>query len=135
MLIKEIKAEDTWKLRREVMWPNENLDYVRLVEDDQGIHFGLTDHDKLISVVSLFIKDNSAQFRKFATAKGEQGKGYGTILLRFVMDKVQDLNIDRIWCNAREERSVFYEKFGMKETNQRFVKGGLKYVIMEKNFP
>lgn len=65
-------------LRHEVMWPDEDFDYIKLKDDDAGIHFGLFKENMLISVVSLFVDKDEAQFRKFATLKSEQGKGYGS---------------------------------------------------------
>lgn len=132
MLIKEIKAEDTWELRRSVMWPTKSLEYVKLDDDSIGQHFGLFSHTKLVSVVSLFIEDNKAQFRKFATDTNEQGKGYGTALLTFVFNKLVQEGVTLIWCNARTDKVAFYKRFGMQETNQRFDKGGISYTIMER---
>ena len=79
--IREIKAEDTWPMRHKVMWPDQPLDYVILPQDEEGLHYGLFKEDKLISVISLFINQEEAQFRKFATATEAQGKGYGSALL------------------------------------------------------
>ncbi len=41
MIIKEIDHKDTWYLRQEVMWPDQALDFVKLKDDDKGIHFAL----------------------------------------------------------------------------------------------
>ena len=38
-----------------------------LQDDEDGLHFGLFNKEKLVSVVSLFIDGEEAQFRKFAT--------------------------------------------------------------------
>jgi hypothetical protein len=37
MLIKAIQAEDTWELRRQVMWPDKEIDYVKLNDDSSGL--------------------------------------------------------------------------------------------------
>ena len=44
----------------------------------------------------------------------------------------QNQNIQSIWCNARSDKTTFYKKFGMLETDKTFNKGGIDYVIMEK---
>ena len=88
--------------------------------------------EELISVISLFIENREAQFRKFATLQKYQGKGYGTQLLGFVFDQTIDYQVNMIWCNARADKTYFYQKFGMRETDNTFVKGGIDYVIMEK---
>lgn len=130
----KIEASETWELRHRVMWSNKPLEYVKLPEDEKGIHFGLKKDEKLISVVSLFIENNQAQFRKFACEISEQNKGYGSKLLRYMFEQISNYEINRVWCNARINKTSYYKKFRMKETNQTFTKGGIDYVIMEKMF-
>lgn len=131
--ITKIEKEKVWKLRHKVMWPDRDLDYVKLEDDHLGIHFGLFKENMLISVISLFINNEVCQFRKFATLQTEQGKGYGSTLLDYVMNEAMDCGVKRIWCNARKNKLGFYKKFGLQDTNYSFNKGGKAYVIMEKN--
>lgn len=131
--ITKIGKEKAWELRHKVMWPDRSFDYIRLDDDDLGIHFGLYKGNILISVISLFINNEEAQFRKFATLQDEQGKGYGSALLDFVLLEAQKLGVKRIWCNARENKVNFYRKFGLEESDYKFTKGGKAYVIMEKD--
>lgn len=132
ILIQPITAYQTWPLRHEVMWPNMPLDYVKLPNDEHGIHYGLFEDGELISVVSLFVIDGAAQFRKFATSIDKQGKGFGTQLLSFLMNEVKTLDVSRVWCNARSDKTSFYHKFGLKETAHSFVKSGQSYIVMER---
>ena len=131
--IKEISALDTRPLRHAVMWPNMPMDYIVLPHDEQGIHFGLFSNDTLIAVASLFIENNIAQFRKLATAKAEQGKGYGSQLLSHLIAYAEDKKVNKIWCNARTDKKEFYLKFGLEITNIVFRKHEIDYVVMEKN--
>lgn len=132
--IKVIHAKETHHLRHQVMWPNKPPEFVILDNDEEGIHFGLLKDSIIISVVSLFIENNTAQFRKFATKISEQGSGYGSILLTHVINVVsKDKKVDKLWCNARVDKTIFYEKFGMTQTTKTFSKGNIQYVIMEKN--
>ncbi|MEM7375324.1 MAG: GNAT family N-acetyltransferase [Bacteroidota bacterium] len=130
--ITEITAEETYDLRQRVMWPDRPLSYIQLKDDKTGIHYGLWENDRLLSVISLFIHGEEAQFRKFATEKSEQGKGYGTRLLSHLMEEVSRKHLTRIWCNARADKTGFYRKFGMQETPTTFQKGGIAYRIMER---
>jgi GNAT superfamily N-acetyltransferase len=133
MLIEEIKASETWEIRRQVMWPDKPVDYVKLADDDDGFHFGLFEGNELISVISLFINNQKGQFRKFATKKEKQGRGYGSALLNFIFERAKEYDLDYIWCNARNTKAAFYEKFGMRKTHSTFLKGGITYVVMDKN--
>lgn len=133
-IIEEIRAEETLSIRHKVMWPHRSIDYVRLPNDTQGKHFGLFIEAKMVSVISLFIENNKAQFRKFATLHQYQGKGFGTILLKEIMRMVIYYNLNSVWCNARIDKSNYYAKFGMSLTDTKFFKGGIEYVVMERKF-
>ncbi|MFA9560152.1 GNAT family N-acetyltransferase [Evansella sp. AB-rgal1] len=131
--IKEIQKEEAWELRHIVMYPHKDLEYVKVKEDHEGIHYGLFQEETLISCISLFIKNEEAQFRKFATLQQEQGKGYGSLLLEYVMKEAEMCGVKKIWCNARVNKTLFYQIFGLHETNQYFRKGEIDYIIMEKS--
>jgi GNAT superfamily N-acetyltransferase len=133
MQIKEITARETWQLRRDVMWPEQSINYVQLPEDKSGRHFGLYLSGELVSVVSLFVAGQRAQFRKFATLPQHQGKGYGTALLQYLILQAATQGITQLWCNARQEKTAFYKRFGLQETIHTFSKGGKNYIVMEKS--
>ncbi|MEO9802513.1 MAG: GNAT family N-acetyltransferase [Reichenbachiella sp.] len=133
MEIRSISYEMTWSIRQAAMWPNESIAYVMLPNDKEGSHFGLFVNDQMVSVISIFITDGHAQFRKFATLDAEQGKGYGSKLLNHIFLELAKSEITKVWCNARADKTDFYERFGMIQTEKRFDKGGINYVIMEKS--
>ena len=87
--------------------------------------------ETLVSVISLFIDGDDAQFRKFATLADQQGKGLGSALLEHLIKEAQSRGVRRLWCNARVDKTGFYERFGMTTTDHTFSKGGIDYVIME----
>jgi len=132
MTIKEVPIENILTIRREVMWPDKDIDFVKVKGDDKAIHLGVYKNGKVVSIVSIYITKNNLQFRKFATLKNEQKKGYGTLLLKEIFKLSSKKNIDHIWCNARKNKSSFYEKFGLISTGKEFFKSGKSYIIMEK---
>ena len=131
--IQRISFEKTWPIRHRVMWPDQAIDYVVLEHDQQGEHFGVLKTVRLISVIYLFITGNKAQFRKFATEQQEQGKGYGSQLLNYLIKYARTQNISILWCNARKDKIAYYQKFGFQLTEQTFSKGGLAYIVLEKH--
>jgi GNAT superfamily N-acetyltransferase len=131
MVIKEIKPSDTWQIRHQVMWPDLPFEFVQLAEDDLGLHFGFFINEKLVSIVSCFISNDEMQFRKLATLEEYQGKGVASALLSFIFELAKEKGIKKIWCNARSNKTSFYEKFKMKTTDQKFVKSGQEFIIME----
>lgn len=116
------------------MWPEKDIEYVKLKDDSVGRHFGLFISDKLVSVISIFENRNSVQFRKFATLQELQGKGYGTMLLNFVLEEVKIRGAKTLWCNARKSKVFFYKGFGLEEIGEAATKEGIEYVTMSKNF-
>ncbi|XRG78810.1 GNAT family N-acetyltransferase [Rossellomorea sp. GAMAL-10_SWC] len=130
--IRQVKKEDVWKIRHKVMWADQPFYYIKLKDDALGVHYGLFEGFTLISVISIFITNGECQFRKFATLQQEQGRGYGSKLLNYVIKEVQNNSVKKIWCNARKNKVSFYKKFGLIVTNTSFIKDGKDYVIMEK---
>lgn len=132
--IKQITSNETIAIRHKVMWPNMSLEYVKLPNDESARHFGLFVNGEIISIISLFKENNEIQFRKFATLIEFQGLGYGTILLKNIIDLIKKEGITKLWCNARIEKSKFYEKFNLKLASEKFKKDGIDYVVMEQQF-
>jgi len=131
-LIKDAPLEDVLEMRREVMYPAFSIEQVRLKDDEEGNHFGLYVDGELIAVISVFVRNNIMQFRKFATKEAYQGKGFGTQLLEYVMKLAKEQRCITIWCNARVSAKKFYEKFGMHVTGGTWLQDGHEFIKMEK---
>ena len=130
--IEQIPLELALQMRHKAMYPDKNPEAVRLAADEDGIHFGLFDNNQLISVVSWFRhNETEAQFRKLATLKEYRNSGYGTALLNYIVDFSRGDGIHRLWCNARENALNFYKKLGFTETQNRFKKDDMQYIIIQ----
>ena len=132
--IKEIKPSETLDLRHRILSPNKSVDSIILAEDDSGQHFGLFKDGQLISAISLFIENDTAQFRKFATETSEQNKGYGSILLNHIVEESIKNKVKNLWCNARVTALGFYEKFGFEVVSEKWIANDIEYVKMERTF-
>jgi phosphoribosylformimino-5-aminoimidazole carboxamide ribotide isomerase len=132
MEIKPVPLADIWAMRQTVMYPQESLEFVKLPDDEAGLHWGLYVRDELVSVVSVFEQYGQVQFRKFATVAHLQGKGYGTALLQYVLEWAKRKGKKSIWCNARLSATGIYKKFGMQATGDTWQKYGLAFIKMEK---
>jgi len=129
-----ITTEQTIPIRHQAMWPDKPVDFVRIPNDNEGQHFGIEMNNELVAIISLFVKNGEAQFRKFATVKKHQGKGIGSYLLNEIIERAQHKNLQRIWCNARVDKADFYHRFGLETTTQTYTKGGIDFVVMERWF-
>ena len=134
MIISEAPYEDVLVLRRQVMYPDKDIEFVKLPDDDRGLHIGVYENNDLVSVMSIFLHGRDVQFRKLATRREMQGKGYATALMEWLISYANDLKLDRLWCNARSEATDFYKKFGYSETDEFFSKNGYDYIVMERKF-
>ncbi|KQB39369.1 GNAT family N-acetyltransferase [Flavobacterium aquidurense] len=131
MKIKGIEASQTWQIRHEVMWPDMPFEFVQLEEDALGLHFGVFESEKLVSIISCFITNDEMQFRKLATLEDFQGKGIASKLINHILELAKQKNLRKVWCNARSNKKTFYEKFGMIDTGEIFSKEGQEFTIME----
>jgi predicted GNAT family N-acyltransferase len=130
--IEQIRPELTWKLRRDVMYPDQKIPEMAMPEDKDGYHFAAFKDNYIVGVVSLFHEGTNFQFRKFAVATEEQGKGTGTILLNYVLDFTIAMGAKRIWCNSRVTAIGFYQRFGLVQTGKTYSNIGIDYEVMEK---
>lgn len=133
-MINEVAYADVLEIRHKVMYPDKDKDYVILPDDDKGLHIGYYKEGVLVSVLSLFLNNRELQFRKFATLPEYQGQGYGTELVKWVLDYAKDMQFDRVWCNSRIKKTDFYKKFDFVETDEVFEKDGRKFIILERKF-
>ena len=132
MTIREVPLETVWRLRQEVLYPDRDIERLKLAEDAEGKHWGVYLGGEPVSVISFFQADGICRFRKFATRKEHQGKGYGSMLLRHVMDQAEAGGARSIWCNARTTASALYKRFGMEAVGSPWKDSGHMYVRMEK---
>lgn len=131
MEIRSIQASQTWEIRHKVMWPHQPFEFVQLEEDNFGLHFGVFDQEKLVSIVSCFTVGDEMQFRKLATLEEYQGNGIASLMLNHILKLAKDKGLRKVWCNARSNKKSFYEKFGMRDTGKHFSKSGQEFSIME----
>ncbi|MCF6222676.1 MAG: GNAT family N-acetyltransferase [Flavobacteriaceae bacterium] len=125
--IKEIKAEDTVGIRKEVLRKNMDLSAQFTGDHDvDTIHVGLYDNDVLACVVSFmhvnYMDTNKKQYqlRGMATKEKFQGKGFGKKLLEKSEEILKSKNTKIIWCNVRVKALGFYIKLGFNTIGNSF---------------
>ena len=134
MIISEAPYQDVLIMRQQVMYPDQDIEFVKLPDDGLGLHIGVYENEELMSVMSVFLHGREVQFRKLATRTDMQGKGYASALMQWLIDYANDMKFDRLWCNARTGATDFYKKFSYIETDNHFSQNGYDYVVMERKF-
>ncbi|MGX5852422.1 GNAT family N-acetyltransferase [Dyadobacter jiangsuensis] len=130
--IQKVSTDDLMEIRHLVLWPDKPREFVKVPEDESGIHFGLYFEGALVSVISLFGDAQCIRFRKFATLPALQGKGLGSRLLQHAIMYAQTQGYTRMWCDARTEALGFYERFGFKKFSDPFFKEHIEYYKIER---
>ncbi len=132
--MKQVDCESVLDIRQKVMYPEKSRDFVRVENDENGMHFGCFVGSEMIGVISLLVKDEKAQFRKFAVLEMHQGNGYGSHMLEHVLKLSRKYDVRKVWCNARKNAQGLYRKYGFLEVeNSQKIKNGIEYAEMYLN--
>ncbi|AJR05187.1 N-acetyltransferase [Photobacterium gaetbulicola] len=130
MNITEISAEQTLPIRHQVLWPHESIEFCRVPDDADGLHYGVYTDGRLVCVASVFVSGEQARLRKFATLPQYQGKGIGSAVIEAVLTELKGRGVRYFWCDARKSAGGFYQRFGMEPEGERFYKGDVPYFKM-----
>ncbi|KAF8073370.1 hypothetical protein FPV67DRAFT_741263 [Lyophyllum atratum] len=147
LICRSITVDETLQLRHSVLWPDKPISHVSLPEDEHGLHIGafIPLYDYPIAVISLFVESlpinnevfnqddtqRQARFRKFACDPAFQGRGIGSKLLQFSIERARsEFDSAIVWCDARTSTAQWYMKRGMIPFGEKFFKGPVEYIRM-----
>ena len=125
--IKQIKVEDTYKIRKEELRKNMDLSTQFAGDHDEGtFHLGLFKDKELVSIVSFTLSNYKEfsgiqyQLRGMATIEELQGKGMGKKLIGFALEILKNKNADVVWCHSRITAMDFYSKMKFEIIGEEF---------------
>lgn len=130
--IRKVSVEDILPIRHKVLWPDKPFEFVKVDGDEEGIHLGLYQDSKLVTIISLFEEGKSMRFRKFATLAAYQNRGLGKMMILKVIDYAKENNFERLWCDARTDALNFYKRVGFEKFSEPFFKENIEYYKIEK---
>lgn len=132
MQIREIPTEATIELRNRVLRPNQPREACFYPNDHVAKHFGAFQGERLMSVITahqedspLFQPKGQWRIRGMASEPEAQGKGYGSAVLKALLEWGGEHGIPLIWCNAREKAIPFYLRHGFSVESDLFVIEGI----------
>jgi len=125
--IKPITTDQTLALRRQVLWPDKPLEFVRVPNDEIALHLGAFEGDALIGVASFYPDGRAAQLRKLAVDPSVQGQGIGAQLVLAGAELLRGQAITTLWCDARETALGFYTRLRFTIDPASFDKSGVQY--------
>ncbi len=141
MIIKEITATDTYGIRLEVL--RKNIDLPHKFKGDfnkDTFHLGGFYKGELVGIATFIkndfvsLKGKQYQLRGMATTIKGRGKGIGKQMINQAIAILKEKQVDFLWCNAREEAVLFYEKLKFTKIGEEFMveKVGLHYKMFTK---
>ena len=127
VVIKKISADETYKIRLEILRNGMDLPVEFSGDFDKNtFHLGVFEDDVLKGVSSFLMNSNALfdktqyQLRGMATLFEVRGKGYGKQMLLLAFDILKEKQIDILWCNARVVALSFYLKLGFVQQGDPF---------------
>ncbi len=139
--IAEIKAEDTYPIRKAVLRDGMTLSHEMLGDHESDtLHLGLFESDSLVCIASFMqasndlFKGRQFQLRGMASANAAQGKGFGKLLLEEAELRLKNRGVAILWCNARTVAIDFYKKLNYQTIGTFFqvAQVGPHYLMFKK---
>jgi|TARA_B110000305_G_scaffold237204_1_gene299986 predicted GNAT family N-acyltransferase len=127
MIVREVLAQETYSVRKEVL--RNNLPLPEAMEGDFEkftFHLGMFLNTELIGVATFMKNKNSSfngvqyQLRGMATCQNYQHRGVGRKLLFKGIAILKKRNVEVLWCNARVTALSFYDKLGFISVGEEF---------------
>lgn len=124
--IRRIAPEEVIDLRHEILRSGLPRDTAMFPGDThpEARHYGAFCDGELIGCVTLhpsqWEQRPAWQLRGMAVAAGQQSRGVGRELLKFLEQDLSDSPVQALWCNARVPAARFYEKFGWRIVSEVF---------------
>ncbi|TCK83515.1 GNAT family N-acetyltransferase [Albibacterium bauzanense] len=128
MKIAFITADETLHLRSLQLRDGWELERCRFDSDEieGAFHLAQINDDEVVCVLSLHpqgyegLQGEGFQLRGMATHPHYYKKGLGKSLIEFAIQDLKSKGVDYIWCNARRNAYLFYEKMGFKYMSDEF---------------
>jgi predicted GNAT family N-acyltransferase len=124
-----IPSNLTYELRHKVLWQHKTFDQCSLDIDEleTTFHVGVEYEGKIVAV-GTFLKQRNQNFpqanqyrlRAMASSPDVRGKGFGKLVIDFAKNKLKEMSIDLLWCDARLIAVDFYKKQGFKIKGEQY---------------
>lgn len=127
VVVREVEAERTRPLRKQVLRPHQSLDELASEEDPAATWLAALAGDNVVGTVSVAPETSLDQatttpfrLRAMATASQFRGRGLGTVLLDAALATARSRGADSVWCSARVPVVDFYRRAGFAVTSQPY---------------
>ncbi len=106
-------------------------------ESGRFLSYGIILKEKIVSVVTASLSGEEADIDGLVTHREEKRKGYGKYLINFLIDRLKEKGVKKLFLEVRESNrpaKSLYTSLGFNEINVRknYYKDGENAIIMLK---
>ena len=101
-------------------------------DDERAFHVVAETSDGLVGTLRLLFEMNgSVKIGHFAVLNKVRGEGIGDMLIRMALNKISNVECEKVIVNAVADKRGFYEKYGFKSVPEPNFDYGHERYIME----
>ena len=86
--------------------------------------------EKPIGCARIRFVDGNAKLERIAVLKKYRGKGFGKIIVDYLIKYCKSKKINEIFMNAQHYLKDYYKKFGFMPIGKPFMEAGIKHIKM-----
>ncbi|MGN0521663.1 MAG: GNAT family N-acetyltransferase [Eubacterium sp.] len=90
----------------------------------------LYDENVPVATARLANTEKGLKLGRVAILKPYRGKGFGSIIVRMLVEKAFEIGADKVFVDAQTHAVPFYEKIGFKVTGTQITDRGLAHIPM-----
>ena len=100
--------------------------------DTTSKHFIVLHNTKPIGCARIRFTNKKAKLERIAILKKYRGKGFGKILMDYLIDYYEDNDATDIFMNSQFYLKDYYKKFGFEPRGKTFMEASIKHIEMHK---
>jgi len=98
--------------------------------DAEGMHVVLYENGSPVTAARIIKTDNQYRIGRVATIKEYRGRGYGTIVVKTLIDWAFTNGINEVFIHSQKHAEEFYKALGFKSFGGFFEEAGIKHINM-----
>ena len=97
--------------------------------EEESTHFLVYDNNEAVATARHRKTEKGYKLERFAVSESNRGKGYGHIVLKAILEDLQDIT-EMIYMHAQIQVLPFYEKLGFIKKGNVFEEAGIMHYKM-----
>jgi predicted GNAT family N-acyltransferase len=98
--------------------------------DEISAHLILYDDGQAVATARFYVQDDCAYLGRIAVLKEKRGMGFGDLLLKVMMQKIQRMEVPMLEIHAQLHAVPFYARYGFEVQGEEYILDGLPHLTM-----